>query len=42
MERVDIISKVNKGVDLNIIKKVENNMGSCLTVSTKMLLKNQR
>ena len=27
MERADIISKVNKGVDLKIIKKVENKCG---------------
>ena len=27
MERADIISKVNKGVDLKIIKKVENKYG---------------
>ena len=27
MERVNVISKLNKGVDLNIIKKVENEYG---------------
>ena len=28
MERANIISKVNKGVDLKIIKKVENKYGT--------------
>ena len=39
MEIANVISKLNKGVDLNVIKKVENKYGK---LSYRMILKNQR
>ena len=39
MEIANVISKLNKGVDLNGIKKVENKYGK---LSYRMILKNQR
>ena len=39
MERADIISKINKGADLKIIKKVENKYGKLSYHSNKDVIR---
>ena len=42
MDKANVISKLNKGVDLRIIKKVENKYGKLSYRIIRRLLKNQR
>ena len=42
MERVNVISKLNKGVDLNIIKKVENKYGNLSAPINKDTIKESK
>ena len=36
MEKANVISKLNKSIDLNIIKKVQNKYEKCLTILIRM------